>query len=105
MAEGSGLGFIIFYIVFFSVIATLGTYIPNSAFVNASVSEAPNLNDYGSSLTLLDYLDFVFSIVIYFISLQGLTILGINSVVSGIIALGLNVGLIYVVARLVRGGG
>lgn len=105
MAEGSSLGFIIFFIVFFSTIALFGNLGVNNISLSKEVTAIPNLDDYGQDLNILDYLSFVFNIVGYFILLQGLTLLGISSGIAAIIALGFDIGLIYVIARLVRGGG
>lgn len=97
---------LIMYITFFLVVATLGAMVPVAA-VGVGGGEPPGamptLTD--DNLSLLDYLIFVFEIAVYFLFLQGLTVVGIPSAIAVIISIVFNVAMLYAVARLVRGGG
>jgi hypothetical protein len=102
MADGA-LGYLIFYVAIFATVAILGYYGSDDVGVAGEFPEPPSLSaDY---LTLIDSLYFVFDIVVFFFFLQGLSFFGMPVIFSTLIALILNTGLLYILARLVRGGG
>jgi hypothetical protein len=96
--------FLVFYISFFLAIAffaTQGFTMVGTDQVNAP----PSLSDYGDDLNILSYLSFVFSYLLYFFTLQGLTVYGIPTAYSVLISVPLNIGLVYIILKLIRGGG
>lgn len=99
----SGLGFLIFYFSVFATVFVLGFYGSDVVTLGGDFPEPPSLQ--GDNLTLLNSLLFVFDIVVFFFFLQGLTLFGLPVIFSVLISLALNIGLLYVLARLVRGGG
>ena len=102
MADNA-LGFLMFYFFLFAAVAVFGYYGADDLSLGGEFPEVPTLAD--DNLTLLDSILFVFDVVIFFFFLQGLTIFGLPAIFSTILAIALNIGLFYVLARLVRGGG
>ena len=102
MAEGH-LGFLIFYVGIFAAVSLFGFYGAGEIGMGGEFAEPPSLS--GENLTLLNSLLFVFELVIFFFFLQGLTIFGLPQHFTVLLSLILNIGLLYVIARLVRGGG
>lgn len=95
-------GYIVFYVTFFGLIALVGGY-AGEDIVGVSGGDINNLPTYEGGF--FDALTFPFELAFYFIGLQGLTVLGLSAVWSGLLSLIFNVPMIYVIARLVRGGG
>ena len=102
MVQG-GLGYLIFYFSIFAGVFLLGFYGADSISLTGDFPDVPEIDQ--DNLTIFSSLLFVFEIVIFFFFLQGLGLFGLPVVVSTLLALGLNTGLLYVLARLVRGGG
>ncbi|RLD80390.1 MAG: hypothetical protein DRJ15_07120 [Bacteroidetes bacterium] len=102
MTTGGGYAFIAFYLGFFITISLLGTYMANSdVFLSEDVPGPPTLE--GPSF--LDMITFAANVIAYFLLLGGLTIIGLPVWFSSSIGLVLNAILLYVLARLARGGG
>lgn len=102
MVEG-GLRFLIFYFAIFAGVFLLGFYGAPELSLSGEFPDPPTLAD--DNLTILSSIIFVFEIVIFFFFLQGLTIFGLPVIFATLISLSLNIGLFYVLARLIRGGG
>ena len=102
MAENH-LGFLMFYFFLFGAVAIFGYYGSDDLGLAGDLPTVPTLA--GDDLTLLNSLFFVFDVVVFFFFLQGLTIFGLPVIYSTILSIALNIGLFYVLARLVRGGG
>jgi len=88
--------------VFFGVFL-LAFYGADDININGDFPDVPTLD--GENLTIINSLLFVFEIVIFFFFLQGLGLFGLPVIYATFISLALNIGLLYVLARLVRGGG
>lgn len=97
------MSFIITYLVIFVGIGILSNLGISDIGVSDDINAPPTLDD--EDLTILSSLLFVFEVIIYYLGLQGLTIVGIPAIYSAGIAIIMNALLIYVLARLVRGGG
>ena len=97
------IGFIAFYITFFLGVALFASFGGDVVTGSGDVSQVPTLDQ--SNLTLLSSLLFVLEIVIFFLTLGGLTIFGISALITTSIAILFNILLIYIIAKLVRGGG
>lgn len=93
-------GYLVFYTVFFSLVAVMGAFDGAVSSDGADITAFPTFEG-----GFLDALAFPFQLAFYFIGLQGLTVVGLAGIWSGLLALILNIPMIYVVARLVRGGG
>lgn len=104
MAEGQ-IRFIIFYLAFFLTIAYIGGLIPSTGLgvTGGVVGVLPELDQ--GNLTIISYLIFGFEWAIYFLGLQGLTLAGIPTAYAAILGIVFDVVLVYIVVRLVRGGG
>jgi hypothetical protein len=107
MSEQYSLPFIIFYVSLFSIIALFGyagfTDLSSSGQANILTYAPPSMSQYESSLTFLNYLEFVFNIVIYFFFLQGLGVFGLPAVYSIVISLPLTIGFLWCIVGLIRG--
>lgn len=93
-------GFIMFYIGFFSVVALLGTIGASSIAVSGDF----DVPSFPSSLNVLTVIDFGIDLIIYFFFLGGLTLIGLPAIYASLLGLLFNVGLAYVLVRIVRGG-
>lgn len=102
MTTGGGYAFIAFYLGFFITISLLGTFMTNSGVTLSEEVPRPPLLE---GPTFLDMITFAANTVGYFLLLGGLTVLGLPSWFSSSIGLILNAILLYVMARLARGGG
>jgi len=95
-------GYIFFYVTLFGLVGLIGGLSTGTTGLELS-EDITSFPEYTGGI--LDALAFPFEVAIYFISLQGLTIFGIGAIFSAFISLIFNVPMIYVIARLVRGGG
>ncbi len=102
MVQG-GLGYLMFYVALFGGVFILSFLGSDSLTVSGDFAEVPALDT--GNLTLGSFLLFVFEAVTFFLLLGGLSVFGLPFVYSFLISLALNIGLFYVLARLVRGGG
>jgi hypothetical protein len=89
----SEIGFVIFYVAFFTFIALIGA---SGGAVDATTAASPLLDSTGVG---------AIDAIVYFLTLQGLTLFGLAALWAAAIGLVLDVTLVYVIARLVRGGG
>ena len=94
-------GYIVFYTVFFSLVALMGSF--SGGIVDSEGADITAFPTFEGGF--FDALSFPFELAFYFIGLQGLQVVGLSGIWSTILALILNIPMIYVIARLVRGGG
>jgi hypothetical protein len=99
----SELAYLLFYAGFFFFVVFIANTGMSGVGLSASFVEPPSLGTVAPGI--LDYLSFTFNYVVYFFSLQGLTIAGLGSLYAALISVPLNIGFVYVVLRLIRGGG
>lgn len=95
-----GGNFIAFYLILLGLIATLG-------FLGGDLA---NVEDLGVLPTIeeggfLDTVSYIWDYVTYLFGFKGLQIFGIPIAISRLIATVLNGLLVYVILRLIRGGG
>jgi hypothetical protein len=96
------LGFLIFYVAFYTTILIIGQLGYTQFGVMGYVTAPPQI---AGSPGLFDYVLFVFSFLGYFFGLQGLTVFGIPALYAVLITIPLTTGIFYIVLRLVRGSG
>ena len=96
------LGFLIFYVTFYTTILVIGQLGYTQFGVVGDVTAPPQM---AGSPGLIDYVLFVFGFLGYFFGLQGLTVFGIPAIYAVLVTIPLTTGLVYVILRLVRGGG
>ena len=99
MANGE-IGYVMFYLVFFSFIAFLGSQ--GGAGLDGELGGLPVLD---SDPGVFSFLGYGFDLVVYFLGLQGLTVLGLSAGVSALVGIVFDGTMLYVIVRLVRGGG
>lgn len=95
-------GYIVFYVTLYSIVALLGSFGAEGLNDDDTITAFPEIEEGGG---FFDALAFPFQIVGYFLTLQGLTIFSISPFIAGILSTILTVPMIYVISRLVRGGG
>lgn len=93
--------YVAFYLIFISLIAVAG-YFGADLSSGADISSLPVLDD---SPGLFGTIGYGFEFVGYLLGFQGLTIFGIPSFIALLIAFVLDGLMVYVLIRLVRGGG
>lgn len=94
-------GYIVFYVVFFGLITLIGSFTGSP--VDTSGEDITNVPTFDGGV--VDALLLPFQWIGYIVGLQGLTVFGVSGVASAVFSMLFNVPLIYVVARLARGGG
>jgi len=106
MAAGP-IKFLIFYVTFFLTVAFIGGIVPDVYSIGVGggegISVLPELDE--SKLTIVSWIEFAFNWAIYFLGLQGLVILGIPAAIALLIGVLMDTIVIYIVVRLIRGGG
>lgn len=95
------IGYIVFYTVFFSLVALMGGF--SGGLVEQGGSDITALPTFEGGF--IDALTYPFELAFYFLGLQGLTVLGISATFSTLLSVIFTVPMLYVIARLVRGGG
>ena len=94
-------GYIVFYTTFFSLVALMGAF--SGGIVDSEGGDITAFPVYEGGI--IDAFTFPFEIALYFIGLQGLSVVGLSGIWSTLLSIILNIPMIYVIARLVRGGG
>ncbi len=95
MAE---IGFIVFYLTFFSIITLVGA----SSGASVDGGDITNVPTFDGGI--IDAFLLPFQWIGYFIGLQGLTVFGISGIASTLLSLLFNVPMMYIVVGLARGG-
>jgi hypothetical protein len=93
--------YIAFFLLFMGLIAIMGFMGQDFATV-ADLDALPTIEEDGG---FLDTLSYIWDFVIYLFSFRGFLIFGIPSFIANIITSVLYGVLIYVILRLIRGGG
>ena len=94
-------GYVAFYLSFFAIIALLG-FLGSDFASGEELSALPQLDE---SPGLFGTIGYGFEFIGYVIGLQGLVVLGLPIFISTLLALVLDGYMLYVIVRLVRGGG
>lgn len=102
MAEGQ-MGFIIIYLTLLLGVGLVGQWGYDEVSLSDDLTPPPTLDQ--SNLTIATFLVFVFDFVVYWLGFQGLAIFGIPAIVAGTIAFLMDTLFLYVIVRLIRGGG
>lgn len=93
-------GFVMFYVAFFTIIALMGSLGANTLGASGTLT-APVLPE---SVNPLLIIDFAVDLLVFFFGLGGLSVIGLPVLYSASLALILDVGLVYVLLRIARGG-